>query len=158
MAIPVFLLFVAIELLLNKIKKNGYYRVNDTINSLSTGILSRITAIFLLLIPFSVYQYVYDNYALWQSQTDNLTIWLIALVGYDFCYYWFQRYAHEINILWAAHVVHHQSEEYNLSTALRQTSTSAWFGWFFYLPMALSLSQFYIISDSIMFYRDRLVF
>ena len=45
MAIPVFLLFVVIELLLDWRKKTGYYRVNDTINSLSTGILSRITAI-----------------------------------------------------------------------------------------------------------------
>jgi alkylglycerol monooxygenase len=42
---------------------------------------------------------------------------------YDFCYYWLHRLGHERNILWAAHSVHHQSEDYNLSTALRQTST-----------------------------------
>ena len=56
---------------------------------------------------------------------------------YDFLYYWLHRAGHEVNILWAAHVVHHQSEDYNLSTALRQTSTGGLLGWIFYLPMAL---------------------
>jgi hypothetical protein len=56
---------------------------------------------------------------------------------YDLCYYWLHRLGHEINVLWAAHVVHHQSEEYNLSTALRQTSSGSFLGWIFYLPMAV---------------------
>ena len=49
--------------------------------------------------------------------------WVIGLLGYDFIYYWWHRLSHEINVLWAAHIVHHQSEEYNLAVALRQ----AWF-------------------------------
>ena len=48
--------------------------------------------------------------------------WLVAFIGYDLIYYWNHRLNHEINCLWAGHVVHHQSEDYNLSTALRQTS------------------------------------
>ena len=58
-------------------------------------------------------------------------------MAWDFCYYWFHRFSHEISILWAAHAVHHQSEDYNLSTALRQTSTGFLFGWIFYLPLFL---------------------
>ncbi|MEP5567040.1 MAG: sterol desaturase family protein, partial [Halioglobus sp.] len=61
--------------------------------------------------------------------------WVLAFVLYDFCYYWLHRLGHERTILWAAHVAHHQSEEYNLSTALRQTSTGFLFGWLFYIPM-----------------------
>jgi alkylglycerol monooxygenase len=56
---------------------------------------------------------------------------------YDFCYYWLHRAGHEVNLLWAAHVVHHQSEFYNLGTALRQTSSGVLLGWLFYLPMAV---------------------
>ena len=68
---------------------------------------------------------------------DSLWVWLFAFVFYDFCYYWHHRLGHERNVLWAAHSVHHQSEDYNLSTALRQTSTGFVFGWVFYLPMAV---------------------
>jgi sterol desaturase/sphingolipid hydroxylase (fatty acid hydroxylase superfamily) len=63
--------------------------------------------------------------------------WVLATVLYDFCYYWLHRMGHERTILWAAHVAHHQSEDYNLTTALRQTSTGFLLGWIFYLPMFL---------------------
>jgi hypothetical protein len=55
------------------------------------------------------------------------------MLAYDFSYYWFHRISHEVNLFWAAHVVHHQSEDYNLGTALRQ-SGSGLFGFIFYLP------------------------
>lgn len=67
---------------------------------------------------------------------DSVWVWLSALVLYDFCYYWAHRCGHEIGLFWAAHVVHHQSEAFNLSTALRQTSTGT-LSFVFYLPMAL---------------------
>ena len=64
-------------------------------------------------------------------------LWVVAALAWDFCYYWFHRFSHEISILWAAHAVHHQSEDYNLSTALRQTSSGFLFGWIFYVPLFL---------------------
>jgi hypothetical protein len=67
----------------------------------------------------------------------GLALWALAAIAWDFLYYWFHRFSHEISILWAAHAVHHQSEDYNLSTALRQTSTGFLFGWVFYLPLFL---------------------
>jgi hypothetical protein len=60
------------------------------------------------------------------------------LVFYDFCYYWLHRAGHRVAVLWAAHAVHHQSEDYNLSTALRQTSSGFLLGWIFYLPLAVA--------------------
>ncbi|MGB8651870.1 MAG: sterol desaturase family protein [Mycobacteriales bacterium] len=62
--------------------------------------------------------------------------WLVAIVGIDFCYYWDHRAGHEIRLLWASHVVHHSSQRYNLSTALRQTWTGEYTVLFF-LPVAL---------------------
>jgi len=137
LAIPVFFIFILLEIIISYIKKQPYYRVNDSICSISTGIISRIIGVMLLIIPFSIYQYFFTHFAVISWSKEEATTWVAAFVLYDFFYYWFHRYAHEVNILWASHVVHHQSEEFNLSTALRQTSTSAWFGWFFYLPMAV---------------------
>ena len=63
--------------------------------------------------------------------------WLVAFVAYDFCYYWKHRYGHQWRIMWASHVAHHQSEEFNLSTALRQTGTD-YIGFVFYIPLFLA--------------------
>jgi hypothetical protein len=63
--------------------------------------------------------------------------WIFSFIIYDFFYYWFHRISHERQIFWASHVAHHQSEDYNLSTALRQTGTGAFVSWVFYIPMFL---------------------
>tara|TARA_R110002167_G_scaffold66677_3_gene188741 strand:+ start:1801 stop:3033 length:1233 start_codon:yes stop_codon:yes gene_type:complete len=134
-AVPFFFLLIVIEVLLEKAKGTDYYRVNDSINSLTAGVLSRMTGIIKLLVPLTIYVVAYEQMALFQMPS-NWWMWLTAFVLYDFCYYWNHRLGHEMNILWAAHVVHHSSEEYNLTTALRQ-SGSSFFSWIFYLPMAI---------------------
>ena len=60
--------------------------------------------------------------------------WLVAMVGIDFMYYWDHRAGHEVRLLWAAHVVHHSSQRYNLSTALRQTWTGE-YTFLFFIPV-----------------------
>jgi alkylglycerol monooxygenase len=70
-----------------------------------------------------VYHLVAEHFAIAQLSAASPWTWVLAMVLYDFCYYWLHRLGHERTILWAAHVAHHQSEDYNLSTALRQTST-----------------------------------
>jgi alkylglycerol monooxygenase len=134
-AVPFFFLLIFIELLLEKNKGTDYYRVNDSINSLTAGVLSRMTGIVKQLFPLTIYVVVYEQLALFQMES-SWWMWVTAFLLYDFCYYWNHRLGHEMNILWAAHVVHHSSEEYNLTTALRQ-SGSSFFSWFFYLPMAI---------------------
>ncbi|WP_293746806.1 sterol desaturase family protein [uncultured Paraglaciecola sp.] len=134
-AVPLFFLLIAIELLLEKAKGTDYYRVNDSINSLTAGVLSRMTGIIKQLFPLTVYVVAYEQLALFEIEPSWWS-WLGAFVIYDFCYYWNHRLGHEMNILWAAHVVHHSSEEYNLTTALRQSGSSV-FSWIFYLPMAI---------------------
>ena len=127
-------MLIGVELLTEKIRGTNYYRVNDSITSLATGVLSQLSKVVALLIPFTIYVSVYDNFAVFEIDQSPL-FWILAFIGYDFCYYWYHRYMHEINLLWAAHVLHHSSEEYNLTTALRQTSTG-WAGFIFFLPMA----------------------
>ena len=135
-AIPGFFILIGLELLAEKIRGTNYYRVNDSITSLSTGVLSQLSKVVALLVPFTIYISIFDNFAVYQVKASPVT-WVLTFVVYDFFYYWAHRYAHEISILWAAHVLHHSSEEYNLTTALRQTSTG-WLSFVFFIPMALA--------------------
>lgn len=135
MAIPVFFVLIMLELAWTTYKKQDVYRLNDAVNSLAMGIMSRITQILYAAVPFSFYVYFYEDFALFEWQS-NVWTWLAAFVLYDFSYYWVHRVGHTMNISWASHVIHHSSEEYNLSTALRQTSVPNIIGWVFYIPLA----------------------
>ncbi len=140
LATPVFLLLIAIEYAWGMAKGRNTYRLNDAVNSISLGMLSQISAVLTRTLRVGIYTAVYAHVALWRNDDFWMSGggWLLALVFYDFCYYWLHRGGHEVAVFWAAHVVHHQSQDYNLSTALRQTSSGALLGWVFYLPMALA--------------------
>jgi sterol desaturase/sphingolipid hydroxylase (fatty acid hydroxylase superfamily) len=137
LATPVFLLLIAVEWLVGRWRRRDTYRIADAMNSIGLGILSQIVGVFTRLAAIGIYSFVFDRYALWQLPADAWWVWLLALLGYDFAYYWLHRAGHRVALLWAAHVVHHQSEDYNLSTALRQTGSGWLAGWIFYLPLAL---------------------
>jgi alkylglycerol monooxygenase len=148
LATPVFLLLIAIEFAVGRVRArrgtgHDTYRLADAVNSIGLGMLSQISAVLTGLLRIGIYTAVYSAVALFpkEAASDFWTTWygwLLALVFYDFCYYWLHRMGHESAVLWAAHVVHHQSQHYNLSTALRQTSSGALLGWIFYLPMAVA--------------------
>ncbi len=144
LAIPFFLLAVMAEAGVDRMRGTGFYRANDAVNSLSAGTISTTTGYFTKLLPGVISAWVLQHLALidvdpalFDFSLQGLALWALALLAFDFCYYWKHRFGHEISVLWAAHSVHHQSEDYNLSTALRQTSTDFVFGWIFYLPLFL---------------------
>ena len=137
-AIPVFVVLMAVEFGLGLAMGRNVYRLNDAVGSLAAGILSQISGVFMLALSIVVYVLVYDHFALFALAADDWRVWVGALVAYDFCYYWNHRIDHEVGIFWAAHVVHHQSDHFNLSTALRQPSSGALLGWIFYLPLAIA--------------------
>ena len=140
LATPVFLFLIAVEWAVGLRRGRNAYRLDDAIASLNLGVLSQTSAVFTKLLTLGIYTFVAGHLALVQADAFWLSLpgWLLALVFYDFCYYWLHRLGHEVGVLWAAHAVHHQSQDYNLSTALRQTSSGALLGWIFYLPMALA--------------------
>ena len=137
LATPVFLLLIAVEWLVGVGRGRNTYRLNDAMNSIGLGIMSELVGVFTRLMKIGIYTLVFEYVALWRLPGDAWWVWLAALVFYDFLYYWKHRAGHRMALFWAAHVVHHQSEEYNLSTALRQTSSDWIAGWLFYLPMAV---------------------
>jgi sterol desaturase/sphingolipid hydroxylase (fatty acid hydroxylase superfamily) len=138
LATPVFFALIALEWAIGRARGRSNYRLNDAVNSLSLGVMSQVVGLFTRVLAVGIYAAVYSVAAVWQLPADQWWTWVLAVVAYDFCYYWNHRLGHESAVFWASHVVHHQSQEYNLSTALRQTSSGALLGWIFYLPMAVA--------------------
>lgn len=161
-SIPLFFLLIAAELLWSRATGRRVMRLNDSLSDLSCGILSQLAGIFTKLFTVGIFIWVADRWAvqLWAPAVPAwperapfaaaeafpgfgvdvaaLLSWSAVFVLVDFCYYWSHRYAHEINILWAGHVVHHSSEEYNLPVALRQSALHGLMSWVFYMPLAFA--------------------
>ncbi len=137
MAIPLFLIFMLAEFLFLKMKGRTLHRYNDSVTSLSMGLLLLVSDSLLKAYTFLVFVFLWENYRLFDFGPQQAVTWVVFFFALDMCYYWFHRTAHEVNFLWGAHVGHHQSEEYNLTASLRQSAFQYAFSWVFYLPLAL---------------------
>lgn len=136
LAIPVFFGLMALELAFEFITRKHTYRMNDAITNISTGTLQQLTGVFLSILSIGIYTIVFETVAIAEVPRNG---WSFAalFVLYDLGYYWAHRMAHEVSLFWGGHVVHHQSEDYNLSVALRQSSTQVLWSFPFYLPLAI---------------------
>jgi alkylglycerol monooxygenase len=136
-AVPFFALFIIWELVQHFISDKELYKFHDTIVNLSCGLFSQVSDTFLKFIGLYFYALVLENFAIFDFSDGGWLIWCLVLVLFDFLYYWFHRCSHRLNLFWMFHVVHHQSEEYNLSVALRQSAFGGLVSWVFYIPLAL---------------------
>ncbi len=125
------------EFVIDRVRRTRYYHLADAINSLSCGIVSTGMRVFFGFLGLFVYEWLLLHAALFHPSASSWLTWVFAFVFYDFCYYWQHRLGHTVGLFWATHSVHHQSEEFNLTTALRQPGTGAFTNWIFYVPMAL---------------------
>ncbi|MBC7504242.1 MAG: sterol desaturase family protein [Sandarakinorhabdus sp.] len=121
MAVPLFIVSIIIEMFAIKRGARGDYDWRDTATSLAMGFGNTFAAVLfgatIVALGVGLHQYrLFDIPVAW---------WSIGLcfVADDFLYYWFHRTAHRVRWFWASHVIHHSSQHYNLSTALRQTWT-----------------------------------
>lgn len=147
-AIPVYFLLIGIELIVHRIQATRSYRLNDAVTNINCGVTSQVSGAFLKVLTIGLYTLIYEQFRLF-TVADTWWTWAIAFVAYDFFYYWAHRMSHEVNLFWGGHSVHHQSEEYNLSVALRQSSTQTIWTFFFYFPMALAgINPYVLISVS----------
>jgi alkylglycerol monooxygenase len=139
LVVPVFALLMACEFAWGWLRRRNSYRFGDTLGSLSQGLLSQALAVCTQLFQIGLYAMVYPLVAVWTRPDfwDGAIGWIVAVLLFDFFDYWLHRAGHESAVFWAAHSVHHQSQHFNFSTALRQESTVAFLGWAFYLPMAV---------------------
>lgn len=133
LSIPIFIILIIIELSYEWFTGKHTYRFKDTIANILAGVMQQTLK---LVLKIGAYTYVFELFHFFDIPAN----WVsgIALVFlYDFCYYWSHRMAHEVSLFWGGHVVHHQSEDFNLSVALRQSSTSFLWSFPFYLPLAI---------------------
>ena len=137
LSIPVFFILIGIELAYSLYRKRKLYRLNDSLTNLSLGVGQQVTGVFMKGALFAGYLFIYEHWRV-ASLPSTWWVWVLLFLGVDFFYYWFHRMSHEVNALWAGHIVHHQSEEYNLSVALRQSWFQSAFSWVFYLPLAFA--------------------
>ncbi len=135
-AIPIFLLFILAEVLLEVFKyKKGTYRLNDAIANLGIGIGEQVFSVFSRAVMLMLYEFVYQ-YRLF-SLPSNIFTGILLLFLFDFIFYWAHRFGHEVNLGWGGHIVHHSSEEYNLTVALRQPWFFSMMTFVMFLPIAL---------------------
>lgn len=136
LAIPGFFAGMLVELGVAKWKGRRLYRLGDAMGDMGCGIAQQLVGLlFATAAMTGAYSWLYGH-RLWTLPTRWLP-WVAALVGVELAYYWWHRLSHEVNLLWAAHVVHHHSEDYNLAVALRQSVTTWATSLPFYLPLAL---------------------
>lgn len=163
LAIPFFFLTMGIEWLYSYSRKKDWYRLNDSVNNLVVGLGQQLWSLLSKFFLLGIYMVIYTNYAFFHIPA---TWWsfVLCFIAFDFFFYWAHRWGHEMNIFWAAHLVHHQSEEYNLSVALRQSWFHNMLAFVIFLPIPFlgfdpkifgaaavihTLSQFWIHTKAI---------
>ncbi len=136
-AMPAFLVLVLLEALYSYIKGIDTVRNLDMVSSLSSGVTNVVKDVLGLSIAIISYSWMVDHFAIMHVQ-QTIVVYVVAFIALDFSGYWVHRIAHEYNFFWNNHIVHHSSEEFNLSCALRQSiSVFVRLFTFFLLPAAL---------------------
>jgi alkylglycerol monooxygenase len=137
-AVPVFLVAIALEAMIaRKQGKRDYYYFGTALSDVATGTVFQAMEVFFKFVPLLIYVWVFERFRLIDWGENTWAVWVAGLLLVDFLFYWWHRASHVVNVLWAVHAVHHQSEDFNLAVALRQPlfEPVSWF--FFYIPMAL---------------------
>ena len=136
-AMPAFFLFVFLEYKAAQYKKKTHlFKYESSISNVSIGIAERLLNLFVAASFYQLYFWVYNNYALFNIP-NSWMIWIALILATDFVWYWYHRLGHEVNIFWAAHIVHHHSEEFNFTAAARITTVQAFIrtGFWCVLPL-----------------------
>lgn len=136
LSIPIFFILIGIELLIQRFSHKKIYRLQDALSNISCGITQQLSGLFLRILAIGVYQLVFQYFSIF-SLERTWWYWIALFLLVDLAYYWAHRMSHEINLFWGGHVVHHQSEDYNLSVALRQSSFQVVWTFAFSLPIAV---------------------
>ncbi|MFC5194966.1 sterol desaturase family protein [Bizionia hallyeonensis] len=135
-AIPFFVLAMLLEMYVTTKQQIRTYETKDALSSIAMGLGNVFLNFLSKAIVLLVFFWIYDNFRLF---TIPVAWWSFVLIFFadDFSYYWFHRISHESRLFWASHVVHHSSQKYNLSTALRQTWSGGFYSFVFWLWMPL---------------------
>jgi sterol desaturase/sphingolipid hydroxylase (fatty acid hydroxylase superfamily) len=135
-AIPFFIISMLLELYVTTKENIKTYERKDALSSIAMGLGNVALGFFSKLLILAAFMFIYTNFRL---ITIPFAWWSFVLLLFadDFSYYWFHRISHQCRLFWASHIVHHSSQKYNLSTALRQTWSGGFYSFVFWLWLPL---------------------
>lgn len=137
LAIPVFFALIGVEVWVAKRQGRSLFRFPIAIADLSCGIGNQVSAILFGGLLFAGYVWLFDTVAPIKLSADDAWVWAVGFLLTDVVYYFWHRVSHRCNAIWAAHVVHHHSQDYNLAVALRQAWFTQFSNMFFFFSLAL---------------------
>ncbi|MRG45583.1 sterol desaturase family protein [Chitinophaga sp. SYP-B3965] len=163
-AIPGFVLLLTAEVIFSAWDKRGLYETKDAASSIAMGLGNVFIGLLTKGVIYLIYTLIYQ-FRIFTLDASLWWVWVLCFFADDLSYYWFHRLSHNIRFFWASHVVHHSSQKYNLSTALRQnwtgnlTGTFAFWLWMpflgFHPAMVMTMQaisliyQFWIHTEAI---------
>jgi sterol desaturase/sphingolipid hydroxylase (fatty acid hydroxylase superfamily) len=134
-AIPVYLIVIAVELIIDSKEKLHLYEWKDSLACIAMGIGSLIIGIVVKTTAFFAFSFIYQ-YRLFEIGHEW---WAYVILFFleDFSFYWHHRLSHQVRILWAAHVNHHSSQKLNFAVALRQSWAELLYKYIFWMWLPL---------------------
>jgi alkylglycerol monooxygenase len=119
-AVPLFLFFMGLEYVYSKRRGKNFFQYAESVANINVGIAERLLDVFTTGLFFYLFDYIHKHYAIFTIKPNGLT-WIALFLLTDLVWYWYHRKAHEVNLFWSAHVVHHQSEDFNYTVSARIT-------------------------------------
>ena len=155
LGVPLYVVVAAIEYALARRKGIHAYTFAVTVGNLMAGLGEVVIGLFIGPLLLGLYDFGFEKIRLFQWPEGSWIPWVLAFFAGDFCYYWYHRAGHRISAFWAIHGVQHQSDEFNLSIALRNPWFSDFYSAIFYVPLPLlgvPPGHFFIAISAISFY------
>lgn len=119
--LPAMFLMIWLEWQHDKAHGKQQYKFQSSIMNICCGLIERVMDVYIFIGLFLWFNYLQSHVGLLEISATSPIAWLAVILGVDFLIYWFHRGGHTINLLWGAHVTHHQCEEYNLTVAFRNS-------------------------------------
>jgi len=155
LGVPGYLLLMALEFWLGRRRGQADYGLADSIGNLSAGMGEVLVGLFLGPYLVGLYDWAQAHLALVHWPQGSVWPWVVAFFAGDLCYYIYHRAGHRVALFWAIHGVHHQSERFNVTIAMRHPWLSDSYSAIFYAPLPLlgvTSTQFFIAISIISFY------
>lgn len=123
-AVPFFIFFMILEYYISRKRNKNIHQFNESVANINVGIVERISDLLTTGTFFFLFTWLHNHFSIFNI-TQNWLSWILLFLSTDFVWYWYHRFGHEINLFWAAHIVHHQSDDFNYTAAARITIIQA---------------------------------
>jgi len=120
LAVPFFASFMLLEYYISKRKNKKVHHFNESVANLNVGIAERITDLLTTGTFYFVFSWLNANFSIFRIESSAVA-WILLFLATDLLWYWYHRLGHTVNLFWATHIVHHQSDDFNYTAAARIT-------------------------------------